>query len=371
MAAKYIHELKDWPKFAWNEQYLAPQLEQVRLKQGKLIGKMESLGFNLKEEAMLKTLTEDVVKTSEIEGEKLDQLQVRSSIARRLGMNVAGLVKSYQEVDGIVEVKLDATQKYKEKLLIKRLFSWHAALFPLRSNSMGKMIVGHWRDDSEGPMQVISGPIGKAKIHFQAPAAKRIKKEIQKFLKWFNGKKVEDSILRSGIAHFWFVTIHPFEDGNGRIARAIADMALARSEQSSQRFYSMSAQISYERKSYYGILEATQKRSDLDLTNWLEWYLSCLDRALQRAESIFADVLKKSKFWEYHSGEPLNDRQRKVLNKLLDGFDGHLTSSKWATLTKCSQDTATRDIQDLIKRKILKQNQGGGRNTNYSLVDIK
>lgn len=349
-------------------EHLAPKLEQVRLKQGKLLGKMEALGFTLREEAILQTLTEDVLKTSEIEGEKLDRVQVRSSIARRLGMEIVGLVKPHRDVEGIVEVMLDATQNYNEKLLKERLFSWHAALFPTGRNGMGKITVGHWRDDAEGPMQIISGPMGKAKIHFQAPEAKLIKKEMQSFLSLFNGKRTEDSILCSGIAHFWFVTIHPFDDGNGRIGRAIADMALARSEKSSQRFYSLSTQINHERKSYYEILEATQKRKDMDLTDWLEWYLLCLESALQKAELTLASVLTKTKFWETHLGEPFNDRQRKIINRLLDGFEGNLTSSKWATLAKCSQDTASRDIQDLIARKILKKNSSGGRSTNYSLT---
>lgn len=369
MASKYIHELSKWPDFTWDQKRLNSKLEEVRLKQGRLIGKMEGLGFTLRDEAVLQTLTEDVLKSSEIEGEKLDRNQVRSSIARRLGMDVGGLVRSDRDVEGVVEMMLDATQKFSEALSEERLFDWHAALFPTGRSGMGKIQVGSWRDDSEGPMQVISGPMGKTKVHFQAPAVKRLKKEMQMFLKWFNGKKAEDSILRAGIAHLWFVTIHPFDDGNGRIARAIADMSLARSENSPKRFYSMSAQICVERKSYYEILESSQK-GGLDITDWLEWFLSCLHRALQSAETVLASVLAKSKFWEIHVNIQFNERQKKVINRLLDGFEGKLTSSKWAALAKCSQDSASRDIEDLQKKKILKKNPGGGRSTSYSLVGV-
>lgn len=366
MDPQYIHELKSWPSFIWDKDRLALKLEQVRLKQGRLIGKMERLGFRTKEEAVLQTLTEDILKTSEIEGEVLDRNQVRSSIARKLGMDIVGLVKSERSVEGVVEMMLDATQKYKAPLTAERLFAWHAALFPTGRSGMAKILVGKWRDDSNGPMQVISGPIGKSKIHFQAPEAKKLKKEIRQFLSWANGKKKEDSLVRAGIAHLWFVTIHPFEDGNGRIARAIADMFLAKSEDSPQRFYSMSDQINTERKDYYNILESIQKGS-LDITDWLDWFLSCLDRALANSESILSAVLKKATFWETHVHVNLNDRQRKIINRLLDGFEGNLTSSKWAILAKCSQDTASRDIDELLKNKILKKNPGGGRNTSYAL----
>ena len=366
MTTRYIHELKGWPRFTWNKDLIALKLEQVRLNQGRLIGKMERLGFKTQEEAVLQTLTEDILKTSEIEGEVLDRNQVRSSVARQLGMDVLGLVKSERSVEGVVEMMLDATQKYKASLTGERLFAWHAALFPTGRSGMTKILVGKWRDDSNGPMQVISGPIGKSKVHYQAPDAKKLKAEMSQFLTWANGKKKEDSLLRAGIAHLWFVTIHPFEDGNGRIGRAIADMFLAKSEDSPQRFYSMSAQISTERNDYYNILESTQK-SSLDITKWLDWFLSCLDRALANSESILAVVLKKTTFWETHMHVNLNDRQRKVINRLLDGFEGNLTSSKWSAIAKCSQDTASRDIDDLLKNKILKKNPGGGRNTSYSL----
>lgn len=367
MKPRYIHEFKNWPNYTWNEDLIASMLEQVRLNQGRLIGKMEELGFETKEEAILQTLTEDILKTSEIEGEVLDRNQVRSSIARKLGMDIVGLVNPDRSVEGVVEMMLDATQRYKEPLTQERLFGWHAALFPTGRSGMTKILVGKWRDDSAGPMQVVSGPIGKPKVHFQAPEAEKLKKEMRQFLAWANGKKTEDSLLRAGIAHLWFVTIHPFEDGNGRIARAIADMFLAKSENSSQRFYSMSSQISKERRDYYNILEATQK-GNLDITHWLKWFLSCLDRALASSESILSTVLKKATFWEIHKHVNLNDRQRKVINRLLDGFEGNLTSSKWAILTKCSQDTASRDIDELMKNNILKKNSGGGRNTSYSLI---
>jgi Fic family protein len=366
MRPKYIHELKGWPCITWDKDLVALKLEQVRLNQGRLIGKMERLGFKIQEEAVLQTLTEDILKTSEIEGEILDRNQVRSSVARQLGMDVIGLVKSERSVEGVVEMMLDATQKYKEPLTSERLFAWHAALFPTGRSGMTKIQVGKWRDDSSGPMQVISGPIGKSKVHFQAPDSRNLKTEMHQFLTWANGKKKEDSLLRAGIAHLWFVTIHSFEDGNGRMARAIADMFLAKSEDSPQRFYSMSAQISTERKDYYNILESTQKGS-LDITKWLDWFLSCLDRALANSESILAVVLKKAMFWETHIDINLNDRQRKLINRLLDGFEGKLTSSKWALIAKCSQDTASRDINELLKSKILKKNPGGGRNTSYSL----
>jgi len=365
---RYIYESKKWPHFVWNTEPIALILEQVRFKQGRFIGKMEALGFNLKDEAVLQTLTEDVLKTSEIEGEKLDRNQVRSSLATRLGMDIIGSTSlKNRNVDGLVEMMLDATQKYREDLTVERLFSWHAALFPTGRNGLDQISVGQWRDDSEGPMQVISGPMGKAKIHFKAPTAQRIKKEIKNFLEWFNAqKKTEDSILRAAMAHLWFVTIHPFDDGNGRIARAITDMSLARSEFSSKRFYSMSARISIERTSYYEILERTQK-GGLDITVWFEWFLSCFDRAIDGADIILESVLKKAKFWDLHKEKTLNDRQRKIIIKLMDGFEGHLTSSKWALLGKCSQDTATRDIQELLHLKILKKNSAGGRSTNYSL----
>ena len=367
MPIKYIHELKNWPDFYWDQKYLANQLARVRHSQGRLIGQMEGLGFALRAEATLQTLTEDVIKSSEIEGEKLDRLQVRSSLAKHLGMDIGGLTTPDRNVEGISEGMIDATQKFEKPLTADRLFGWHSALFPTGRSGMSKIKVGKWRNDKEGPMQVISGPMGKTKVHYEAPEASRLKQEMKTFLEWFNQEDQNDPVIKAGLAHFWFVTIHPFDDGNGRIARAIADMALAHSENSSQRFYSMSAQICLERKAYYDILEETQK-GDLDITNWLEWFLSCLGRAFEGAETILSAVLKKTRFWEAHKEEQFNDRQKKILNRLLDGFEGKLTSSKWATLGKCSQDTASRDIDDLVKRKILVKGLGGGRSTSYSLA---
>ena len=367
MAGKYIHQQKNWPKFSWDQDRISPLLERVRLNQGKLIGKLEGLGFDLRDEAVLQNLTEDVIKSSEIEGEKLDRSQVRSSIARRLGMDAVALVRADRDVEGVVEMMMDATQNYKQALTSKRLFDWHAALFPTGRSGMSKITVGAWRTDSEGPMQVISGPIGKSKIHFEAPAANLLKAETKLFLYWFNEKKATDSILKAAVAHLWFVTLHPFDDGNGRITRAISDMLLARSEESSKRFYSLSSQISAERKSYYDILERTQK-GDLDITDWIDWFLNCMEKAIHDAEKVLSSVLKKAKFWERHSKQSLSERQRKLINRLLDGFEGNMTSSRWATIGKCSQDSATRDIQNLIERKILKKNPGGGRSTSYSLA---
>jgi Fic family protein len=364
--ATYIHNLKGWPRFEWNSQDLAEQLAAVRHRQGRLLGRMEALGFELRAEAVLQTLTEDVLKSSEIEGEVLDKEQVRSSIARRLGMDIGALAPVDRDVEGVVEMMLDATQNYRAPLTDERLFAWHAALFPTGRSGMTKIIVGAWRDEASGPMQVVSGPIGREKVHYEAPAAARLDGEITAFIEWFNGTAPLDPVLKAAIAHLWFVTIHPFEDGNGRIARAIADMMLARSEGSPQRFYSMSAQIRLERKDYYAILERTQK-GDLDITVWLQWFLGCLDRAFDGAEDILANVLRKARFWEAMAGQPLNERQRKVVNRLLDGFEGKLTSSKWAALTKTSPDTALRDINDLVARGVLVKDEGGGRSTSYSL----
>ena len=365
-----IHELKKWPGFRWDEGLAARHLASVRHRQGRLIGRMEALGFDLRAEAVLTTLTEDVLKSSQIEGEMLDKDQVRSSIARRLGMDIGALAPADRHIEGVVEMMLDATQNYSEPLTDERLFAWHAALFPTGRSGMTKIIVGAWRDDGSGPMQVVSGPIGRERVHYEAPSAPRLEAEISTFLNWFNDEAVLDPVLKAALAHLWFVTIHPFDDGNGRIARAIADMALARSEQSVQRFYSMSKQIRLERNAYYDILEATQK-GDLDVTGWLEWFFGCLDRAIEGAEDTLSVVLRKARFWEAIKDQPLKERQRKVINRLLDGFEGKLTSSKWATLTKSSPDTALRDITDLVKRGILVRDAGGGRSTSYSLTKME
>jgi Fic family protein len=364
----YFHELPDWPKFRWNDGELAKLLASVRHRQGRLVGHMEALGYQLRADANLRTLTEEILKSSEIEGEVLDLAQVRSSLARRLGMDVAGLVPADRDVEGIVEMMLDATQKFAEPLTTERLYSWHAALFPTGRSGMSKITVGAWRTDASGPMQVVSGPIGHTRVHYEAPSAQRLEVEMQAFLNWFDDSTIScDPIIKAGLAHLWFVTIHPFDDGNGRIARAITDLALARSEQSAQRFYSMSSQVRAERKTYYDMLEATQKGT-LDVSAWLKWFLACLDRAFDRAETILASVLQKARFWEAHSGHQFNERQRAILNRLLDGFEGKLTSSKWAKLAKCSQDTALRDIDDLLAHDILIKDQAGGRSTSYSLV---
>lgn len=367
----YIHELPDWPKFRWDNKRLADQLAAVRHRQGRLIGRMEALGLTLQKEATLQSLTEEVVKSSEIEGEILDKDQVRSSLARRLGVDIGGLIPSDRDVEGIVEMMLDATEKYAEPLTAERLFGWHAALFPTGRSGMHKITVGNWRTPDAGPMEVVSGPEGRQRVHFEAPAAARLDAEMKSFLTWFNASMENfDPVLKAGVAHLWFVTIHPFEDGNGRIARAIADQQLARSEKSNQRFYSMSAQIRQERKAYYDILEATQK-ADLEITPWLEWFLGCLDRAFDGAETILASVLRKANFWKQHAGEKFNERQKAMLNRVFDGFEGKLTSSKWATITKSSQDTASRDIDDLLARHILVKDEGGGRSTSYSLAEIE
>ncbi len=365
----YYHERPEWPHYIWDSKALADQLAAVRHRQGRLIGRMEGLGFSLRNEAMLKTLTQDVLKSSEIEGEILDQDQVRSSIARRLGMDIGALTPADRDVEGIVEMMLDATQNFDKPLTAERLFGWHASLFPTGYSGIHKIIVGAWRTDTSGPMQVVSGRIGKEHVHYQAPEAGRLDLEMKTFLEWYNADNGIDPVLKSGLAHLWFVTIHPFDDGNGRIARAIADMSLTRSEKSPQRFYSMSAQIRKERNAYYDTLEATQKQDDGNVTPWLQWFLGCLDGAFDGAESTLATVLKKARFWETHSAADFNERQRDMINRLFDGFYGKLNTSKWAKIEKCSADTALRDITDLVERSILKKESGGGRSTSYALVE--
>ncbi|CAN5196778.1 Fic family protein [soil metagenome] len=363
----YIHELSDWPNFRWQDNVLAAKLAEVRHRQGRLVGRMESLGFKLREESVLSTLTEEVVKSSDIEGERLNREQVRSSVARRLGMDVAGMVPTDRNVEGVVEMMLDATQNYASPLTEERLCGWHAALFPTGRSGMSRINVGEWRDDASGPMQVVSGPVGRERVHYQAPEALRLNAEVRSFLKCFESERSIDPVLAAGIAHFWFVTIHPFDDGNGRIARAIADLALARSENTSQRFYSMSSRISAERERYYDVLEQTQK-GDLDITIWLQWFLARLDEAFAQAEETLSSVLNKARFCDAIENTPLNERQRIVLNRLLDGFEGKLTSSKWAKLAKCSQDTASRDIDDLIRKGVLTRGPARGRSTSYNIV---
>jgi Fic family protein len=369
MAADYIHELPDWPKFRWDDGRLSTALSAARHLQGRLIGQMEALGFRVKEEAVLRTLTEDVLKSSEIEGERLDADQVRSSVARRLGIDIGGLPPSDRHVEGIVEMMLDATQHYDQRLTADRLFDWHASLFPTARSGMHRIRVGTWRDDRTAPMQVVSGPVGRERVHFEAPAAQRLEEEMRRFLEWFNSEATTEPVLKGALAHLWFVTIHPFDDGNGRIARAIADMALARSEGSSRRFYSMSAQIREERGGYYGILEQTQ-RGTLDVTAWMDWFLGCLTRAIEGAQTALSGVIERARYWERLRDLPLNERQRLVINRLLEGFEGKLTTSKWAALTKSSNDTALRDIQQLVERGLLVRNPAGGRSTSYALAPL-
>lgn len=364
--AKYIYQYPDWPNFRWNDEAIISLLGKVRHLQGLLLGQMSAIGFSQKEETVLSTLTLDIIKSSEIEGESLNYDQVRSSIARRLGIEYAGMVYPDRDVDGVVGMMLDATQNYKKPLDNERLFGWHAALFPTGRSGMHKIDVGRYRD---GVMQIVSGPMGKEKIHYEAPPPKVVNSEMEMFLEWFNDEDKLDLVLKSAIAHFWFIIIHPFDDGNGRIARAISDILLTRSDNTPQRFYSLSNQILTERKKYYEILQRSQF-SDGDITEWLEWYLSCLYRALQATEETFKKVLYKSEFWDRHKETELNSRQRLMLNRLLDGFEGKLTSSKWAKITKISRDTALRDINDLIEKKILQKEASGGRSTNYEMVNI-
>lgn len=366
----FIHQEDNWPNFNWRSDILVNLLSEARNLQGRLMGKMESLGFDLRNEALLDTLTLDVLKSTEIEGEILNPDQVRSSIARRLGIEIAGSVESDRDVDGMVEMMIDATHNCFKPLTAERLFGWHAALFPTGRSGMYKIIVADWRKDTTGPMQVVSGAMGKEKVHFQAPDSSLIETEMNRFLIWFNENDKIDLVLKAAIAHLWFVTIHPFEDGNGRITRALTDMLLAQSDKSTQRFYSMSAQIRLERKQYYEILEKTQK-GNLDITEWMKWFLNCLIKALKSTDTILARVLFKADFWSKHSKTIINERQKKLLNKLLDGFNGKLTSSKWAKIAKCSKDTAIRDINDLINKDILQKEAAGGRSTNYELKKIK
>lgn len=362
----YIHELEDWPGFTWNEAVLSTLLAEVRHEQGLLLGQMSSLGFVLKQEASLIVLTQDAVNTAVIEGEILNQHSVRSSIARKLGLDDASQTPSDRNVDGLVDVLIDATRNYNQPLSKERLFGWHAALFPAGRSGTRRITVGDWRKDETGPMQVISGSIGKEKVHFQAPDYERLPDEMVQFISWFNNSQKLDPIIKSGLSHFYFVTIHPFDDGNGRIARAIGDMQLAKADKIDLRFYSMSAQIQKEKKSYYDTLEKCQKGT-LDISEWMQWYLDCLLRAIYESKSILKSILNKASFWHKHADEKLNGRQSRMLNQLLDGFEGKLTSSKWAKITKCSQDTAQRDINDLISKRIIEKEEAGGRSTSYRL----
>jgi Fic family protein len=365
--SKYIYEYENWTKFTWRETETNAIFGEVRNMQGKIIGQMNTLGFATKEEAKLTTLTLDVIKSSEIEGEKLDYDQVRSSIARRLGINIAGLIPANRNIDGVVEMMLDATQNYQKPLTDNRLFGWHSALFPTGYSGMHKIEVGGYRT---GEMQIVSGAMGKEKVHYEAVPVNKVQEEMDKFIKWFNDKSSIDPVLKAAIAHFWFIIIHPFDDGNGRIARAISDLMLARADGTTERYYSMSSQILVERKQYYEILQKTQHSSG-DITEWLDWFLSCLKKSLLATESTLQRILQKSEFWKMHENTEFNERQRLVLNKLFDGFEGKLKSSKWAKIAKCSPDTALRDIKDLIEKGILQQEQEGGRSTNYELKSLQ
>ena len=363
----FIYKKQDWPKFSWDNEYLLPKIGEVRNLQGRILGFMKSLGFELKSQANFEMLTLDILKSNEIEGEILNREEVRSSLARRLGMDMAGLIPSARNVDGVVDMMVDALQNNGMEISEERLCSWHSALFPSGRSGLYKISVGQYRTDSSGPMQVVSGAMGKEKVHFQAPSSDILKKEMDLFIDWFNTETQNDLVLKAGIAHLWFITIHLFEDGNGRIARALTDLLLSRSDGIVQRYYSMSSQILLDRKAYYGILEKSQKGT-LDITMWLDWFIDCLKKSLHSSDEVLSKVMAKAKFWNKYSTESFNDRQVLMLNKLLDDFFGKLTSKKWAKICKCSTDTALRDIQDLIKKEILKKESAGGRSTNYEMV---
>lgn len=370
MIKVWIYERSNWPTFTWDSSVLVSKLADIRYRQGWLLGRVESLGFDLRKDASLSTLTKDVVKSAAIEGKVLNLEEVRSSIAQKLGIDIGGVTPASRDVEGIVEMMLDATQNYTEPLTAQRLFGWHAALFPTGWSGMHQISVGIWRPEAAGAMQIVSGPIGRETVHFEAPTATRIDAEMAAFLHWFEELQSIDPILKAGLAHLWVVTIHPFEDGNGRIARAIADMALARADQTGDRFYSLSSQIERERKTYYKELER-QQRSTLDVTQWLEWFLACLGRAIVDAEETLAAVLYKAQLWDYVNQGPVNARQRLILNRMLDGFKGYMSTSKYAKLAKCSTDTALRDIQDFTARGIFIRNPGRGRSTSYRLATIE
>ena len=358
---------EDWPAFRWDEAGLASRLAAIRHAQGRLLGRMEGLGFRLRGEANLTVMTAEVVKSSAIEGQLLDDRQVRSSLARRLGIDAGGTVPTSRAVEGVVEMLVDATRNYAEPLTAKRLFGWHAALFPTGHSGMRKIAVGAWRSADAGLMQVVSGPLGREKVHFEAPEAARVPAEMIAFLAWFNAAPRTDPVIKAALAHFWFVTIHPFEDGNGRIARAMADMALARADGAAERFYSMSAQIESERRDYYAVLESSQKGA-LDVTGWLAWFIECLGHSLDRAEETLSTVLFKARVWQRVGNTQVNDRQRTIMNRLLDDFEGYLTTSKYAKLAHCSSDTALRDIQGLLESGILLRNPAKGRSVSYRLA---
>ena len=366
----YIWRAPNWPHWHYDLITLARPLGQVSHAQGLLLGRLADVGMTLRSEASLAALTDDVVKTSEIEGEHLNVASVRSSVARRLGVDVGALAPVDRHVEGIVEMVLDATLNCHAPVSRERLFGWHAALFPTGYSGLSKITVADWRDDSSGPMQVVSGPIGRQHVHYEAPPAQHLAAEVTRFLSWLNSETVEPPLIKAGLAHLWFVTLHPFDDGNGRIARAIGDLLLTRADGSPQRFYSLSAQIQRERKAYYDILERTQKGT-LDITEWLAWFLAALHAAIEQAQHALDAVLMKARFWQRFATTPMNARQVKLLNRLLDGFDGKLTTSKWAAIAKCSADTALRDINELLAAGALRKSAAGGRSTSYELNDMK
>jgi len=360
----YVHQVPGWPAFTWDAAILEQTLASVRCRQGRLLGQMTAQGFQLQAESGLKNLAAEIVQSSAIEGEHLDQEQVRSSIARHLGMEAGGLAPVSRYVDGLVEMMLDATRQCDKPLTEARLFGWHTALFPMGRSGMRDITVGAWRT---GPMHVVSGRLGREKIHFEAPTADRVSREMASFLQWFNSSQALDPVLKAAMAHLWFVTVHPFDDGNGRMARAISEMALSRADQTTERFYSMSSQIEAERKRYYELLESTQKGT-LDITRWMLWFVECLDRTIARAEETLHSVLRKAQIWERANQGMVNDRQRKVMNRLLDDFKGELNTSKYSKIAKCSTDTALRDIRELLERGVLEKNRAGGRSTSYRLA---
>jgi Fic family protein len=366
----YIWQQRDWPRFHYDSLSLAESLSRVHRARGHLLGRLADLGFALRDQAAVQVLTEDVLKTSEIEGEMLNPDAVRSSVARHLGVDIGALGPADRHVEGVVQMALDATGQHKKPLTAKRLIAWQAALFPTGYSGLKPVRTGNWRDDARGPMQVVSGPIGRQRVHFEAPPAKKLRAEMTAFLRWFENDAREDPVLKAGLAHLWFVTVHPFDDGNGRVARAICDLALARADGALQRFYSLSAQIQRERREYYEQLERTQK-GPLDVTPWLDWFLGCLLRAIEGAEQTLSGVLTKARFWQRWASAPMNERQIKLLNRLLDGFDGKLTSSKWAAITKCSPDTALRDLNELVGAGVLRKSEAGGRSTSYELAPAK
>lgn len=363
---KYIYQNTDWHSFKWCGEKITNLLLDIQKAQGYLLGKMDALGFEVKENALLNVLTENILKSSEIEGELLNKEQVRSSVARRLGLNYDSSINVERNIEGVVEMMIDATQNFAHAISEERLFGWHASLFPTGYSGMYKIEVGQYRSDKNGPMQVISGSIGREKIHYEAPEAKSLKKEMNYLIDYINKNHSDNLLIKASIIHLWFATLHPFEDGNGRIARALTDVILAQQDDTKYRFYSVSSQIQKTRKSYYSILEKTQKGS-MDITNWVVWFLETLLAAIKSSEYILSGVLKKAEFWQKHNNLIFNERQKNVLNRFMDNFKGNLTTTKWAKMCNCSQDTATRDISDLIGKKILKKD-GEGRNTNYKLI---